>query len=368
MSDKQDNAISFPTTIDLHDKTTQQKFDHWMETSKLIQIRYVSALTGLLYIVYSQLDSLVAPSEALALMTTVHLYILPPFLFLISLLTFKKELYKLSVFLLILAPIGATVGNLTIVANVDRPAVYLTEIYLIIFWIFTVSGLRLLQATVSAFGIFIVVFVVSFFLFSLPKENFIMHCFWMLSSLSFGFLGAYLLERSYKAVFINHEHLKQLAITDKLTGLYNRAKLDKVLQDELDRSERFNNKFGLVIMDLDHFKNVNDTYGHQVGDDILVKIASLITEHLRSTDKAIRWGGEEFMLIYLEANREEVLKLAEALRLKIEQHVFAIVGSQTASFGVTLYNAGDTVDSIIKRADNALYIAKNSGRNCIEFL
>ncbi|MGB5965468.1 MAG: GGDEF domain-containing protein [Sulfurimonadaceae bacterium] len=368
MSDQQENAISFPTTIDLHDKTTQQKFDHWMERSKLIQIRYVSALTGLLYIVYSQLDSLVAPSEALALMTTIHLYILPPILFLISLLTFKKDLYKLSIFLVIIAPIVAVVGNLTIVANLENPAVYMTEIYLIIFWIFTVSGLRLWQATISAFSTFIVVFVVSYFLFSLAKENFIMHCFWMLASLSFGFLGAYLLEKSYKTVFINHEHLKQLAITDKLTGLYNRAKLDKVLQDELDRSERFDNKFGLVIMDLDRFKNINDTYGHQVGDDVLVEISKLITEHLRSTDKAIRWGGEEFMLIYLEVNREEVLKLTEDLRLKIEQHLFAIVGQQTASLGVTLYKDGDTIDSIIQRADKALYSAKSGGRNRIEFL
>ena len=368
ISSQLENSVPCHHPIDLRDKATQQKFDQWMEQSKQMQIRAVSALTGLLYIVAYIADNLVAPQELLPLMTVIHLYLMPPFLFLISLLTFKKEFSKLTTVLLILAPIVAAIGNLIIVTGLERPSMRLTEVYLILFWIFTVSGLRLKHATISAVIIFIMVFVMTYFYFSLTLEYFVMHCFWMSAAFSFGFLGAYLIEKSNRAVFITQEQFKKLAITDKLTGLHNRAHLDEILQDEINRSQRYNHEFGLVLMDFDYFKSINDTYGHQVGDEALIEIAKLITEHLRSTDKAVRWGGEEFIIIYLNTDHEEVLKLAETLRQKIENHVFKTVGTKTASLGVTLYKKGDTIDSIIKRADTALYSAKSNGRNRIEFI
>lgn len=366
MSSKQKHTVSSPAAIDFQDKATQEKFNQWMIKSNLLQIRLVSALTGLLYMIAALINSLVVTNDILPLMITVHLYIMPPFLFLISLMTFKKNLYSLFVFLLIIAPVAATIGNLFITSKLEDPSLYMTELYLIIFWIFTVSGLRLWQAAVSAVSTAIVILTVTYFFFSLSTEYFIMHCFWMLASFSFGFLSAYLLERSYKEVFATHEELTQLATTDKLTGLYNRTKLDELLQDELDRHERFHHQFGLVIMDIDHFKHINDTYGHQVGDTILIEIGEFITEKLPNSDKVIRWGGEEFMLICVEIDQEEILKRVEKLRLKISQHLFSSSISITASFGLTHYCSGDTIDSIINRADDALYIAKNSGRNRIK--
>jgi polar amino acid transport system substrate-binding protein len=190
----------------------------------------------------------------------------------------------------------------------------------------------------------------------------------MLASFSFGFLGAYLLERSYKEVYSSHKLLTQLAMTDKLTGLHNRAKLDELLQNELDRSKRFHHSFGLVIMDIDHFKEINDTYGHLAGDTVLRELSKLITQQLNPTDKVIRWGGEEFLFICRETDQKEVLERVKKLCLKIEEHHFSIPSGITASFGLTHYSKGDTIDSIIKRADDALYLAKNSGRNRIEFL
>lgn len=368
MFNEQENTVACHHPVDFRNKAIQQRFYEWMASSKQIQVRAVSLLTGLLYIVAYIADNLVAPKELIPVMTVVHLYILPPFLFLISLLTFKKELTSFTLVLLILAPIVAAIGNLVIVSGIEEPAMRLTEIYLILFWIFTVSGLRLKHATLSAGIIFVIVFVVTYFYFSLTLEYFVMHCFWMCAAFSFGFLGAYLIEKSNRAVFINQEQLKQLAITDKLTGLYNRTKLDEILQEELNRSQRYNQKFGLVLMDFDYFKTINDTYGHQVGDEALIEIAKLITAHLRSTDKAIRWGGEEFITIYLDTDREEVLRLAEELRQKIENHVFKTVGTKTASFGVTLSSKDDTIDSIIQRADKALYSAKRGGRNRVVFL
>jgi len=298
----------------------------------------------------------------------VHLYILPPLLFLISLLTFRPKLLDLTLFLLMLAPIVAAAGNLLIVSNIEHPAMRLTEVYLIIFWIFTVSGLRLWQATVSALSTVVLVFLVTYYYFSMSTEAFVMHCFWMTASFSFGFASASLLEASDKKVFLHQVQLEKLAVTDKLTGLANRAKLDEILQNELYRSHRYNTTFGLVLMDFDYFKDINDTYGHQTGDEALKEISALITEHLRLSDKAVRWGGEEFIIIYLSTDKDEVLTLAEELRQRIEKHVFKSVPPQTASLGVTLYQDGDTIDSIIQRADKALYKAKEMGRNRIEFI
>jgi len=99
----------------------------------------------------------------------------------------------------------------------------------------------------------------------------------------------------------------------------------------------------------------------------LKEVGKIITETLQSTDKVIRWGGEEFLLIYLVKNQKEVLKRIEELRLHIEEHLLPISSTITASFGLTLYTKDDTIDSMIERADNALYIAKNNGRNCTEF-
>ena len=368
MSYQRNHTISTPPAIDFQDKETKENFDLWMIKSNLLQIRLVSALTGILYMIAALINSLIVTNDILPLMITIHLYVMPPFLFFISLMTFKKDLYRLFIFLLIIAPIVATVGNLFITSKLDDPALYMTELYLIIFWIFTVSGLRLWQASISAITTVIVIFVVTYFFFSLSLESFVMHCFWMLASFSFGFLSAYLLERSYKEVFSTHEQLTQLAMTDKLTGLYNRAKLDELLQNELDHTEQFHHTFGLVIMDLDHFKEINDTYGHQAGDTVLREVSKLVTERLRPTDRVIRWGGEEFLLICVGADKKEVLERVKKLCLKVEQHRFSIPTGITASFGLTHYIKGDTIDSVIKRADDALYLAKNSGRNRIEFL
>jgi diguanylate cyclase (GGDEF)-like protein len=364
----QKNSIADPIGIDFQDKVTKEKFDHWMIKSNLLQIRLVSALTGLLYMIAALINSLVVSGDILPLMITIHLYIMPPFLFLISLMTFKKDIYSLFIFLLIIAPVAATIGNLFITSKLEDPTLYMTELYLIIFWVFTVSGLRLWQSTISAITTVIVIFIVTYFFFSLSLESFVMHCFWLLASFSFGLLGAYLLERSYKEVYSSHELLTQLAMTDKLTGLHNRAKLDELLQNELDRSKRFHHSFGLVIMDIDHFKEINDTYGHLAGDTVLRELSKLITQQLSPTDKVIRWGGEEFLFICRETDQKEVLERVKKLCLKIEQHRFSIPSGITASFGLTHYSKGDTIDSIIKRADDALYLAKNSGRNRIEFL
>ena len=172
-----------------------------------------------------------------------------------------------------------------------------------------------------------------------------------------------LLRQAQKDIEEKNKALNKLAITDKLTTLYNRRKLEELLQTELLRSERFNHPFALSIIDIDNFKAVNDTFGHQVGDQVLIQIAHLLKSSLRKTDFVGRYGGEEFIIICPETTLEDAQQLMENIRQKIEQHHFETIKNKTASFGVTRSHQKDTMDSIINRADKALYDAKNSGRN-----
>jgi diguanylate cyclase (GGDEF)-like protein len=156
------------------------------------------------------------------------------------------------------------------------------------------------------------------------------------------------------------------ATTDALTGLPNRLKFDQALANEMSRAERYQTPLSLVLYDVDHFKKVNDTYGHQVGDKVLTQLSRFVPNLLRNTDFLARWGGEEFVILIPGAEGSMAFQAAEKLRDAIRQVVFDEVGTVTCSFGVTQYAVGDTAAGFISRADDALYRAKISGRNRVE--
>lgn len=161
----------------------------------------------------------------------------------------------------------------------------------------------------------------------------------------------------------------ELAITDQLTGLYNRRHMMNQLEQFLKRANRGDGPLSLFIADIDHFKRVNDTFGHDVGDEVLQEFARRIKAHIRPSDIACRHGGEEFIVIMPNTNREEAGAVAERVRRHVCMEPFIVErGAErldiTVSLGVsTTLNAGEGVDDVIKRADLALYDAKESGRN-----
>lgn len=154
-----------------------------------------------------------------------------------------------------------------------------------------------------------------------------------------------------------------LATTDPLTGLYNRLKIDEIFEEYLKKSLVNNFSFSIIIIDIDNFKTVNDTYGHQSGDIILQEFSSLIKLNIRAEDMLGRWGGEEFLIITSIEDINKVESFASKLRKIIENFEFSIVGQKTASFGISTYHKNDDAKSMIKRADDALYLAKKNGRN-----
>ena len=155
----------------------------------------------------------------------------------------------------------------------------------------------------------------------------------------------------------------QLARTDSLTGALNRRGFREQLEREATRNQGRDCRLALVLIDLDHFKRVNDRFGHPVGDKVLIEFAHLLGDLVRTTDELGRWGGEEFVILMRRAKPGEALFLADRLRRAVEDHTFASVGTVTASFGVAELDMGEDLESLILQADEALYRAKSSGRN-----
>ncbi len=160
--------------------------------------------------------------------------------------------------------------------------------------------------------------------------------------------------------------LYEQSISDPMTGLLNRRGFVSDSQKVLSASNRHHYPVSVVICDLDYFKRVNDSFGHQVGDQAIMAFSNIITESLRSEDIAARLGGEEFIIVLPHTNGEIAVKVAERIRKKTEQMSLDTTGGPlqlTASFGVTQFNHVIDLDTLIRYADNALYSAKNSGRN-----
>ncbi|TXT41147.1 MAG: signal transduction family protein (GGDEF domain-containing protein) [Comamonadaceae bacterium] len=172
-------------------------------------------------------------------------------------------------------------------------------------------------------------------------------------------------ERTQELLEKNRE-LEHLSTTDRLTGLCNRMRLDAVVAEEIARNQRYQSPFSVILLDIDKFKSVNDSFGHQAGDSLLIEIAQVLGKQIRVTDVVGRWGGEEFLVVCRESPLDVSHHIAEKLRQAIERIDFAIVGGRTASFGLAAYQAGESAHALLARADQALYRAKNLGRNRVE--
>ncbi len=164
------------------------------------------------------------------------------------------------------------------------------------------------------------------------------------------------------------EQLEILASTDPLTGLYNRRKFSQLLDKELDRFQRYQHSFNILNIDIDYFKKINDTYGHDIGDKVLKQFADVLRNNVRRSDSVGRWGGEEFILLIIESTPEQTKLIAENLLKAINRENFDKVGNVSASIGVTQISKDDTYEDIVRRSDHALYKAKENGRNRIEVL
>jgi diguanylate cyclase (GGDEF)-like protein len=175
-------------------------------------------------------------------------------------------------------------------------------------------------------------------------------------------------ETANRELQLVNAQLSSLATTDTLTGAWNRRHFEQELQRELIQSQRYAEPLSLLMFDIDHFKAVNDRYGHPVGDTVLVGLTRLVQRNLRAADTLARWGGEEFVIMLPHCSADEAASLAEKLRALLAEQTFESVGQVTASFGVAQCRPDDSPQSWLKRADLALYQAKAEGRNAVRLV
>lgn len=162
-----------------------------------------------------------------------------------------------------------------------------------------------------------------------------------------------------------HQNMERIATIDNLTGIYNRHKFEEIFALEAERSRRFSQPLSLILIDIDHFKSVNDTYGHDIGDEVLKHLVKVVQENIRKIDIFARWGGEEFLVLSPGTDLENLQILAEKLRLAVGNASFRDVNHVTISLGLSALREEDTFSKLFKRADRGLYHAKEHGRNQI---
>jgi len=160
-----------------------------------------------------------------------------------------------------------------------------------------------------------------------------------------------------------YQEQERLAMIDSLTEIYNRLKFQQILEAEWDNAMRNNENIALILFDIDNFKAVNDTYGHDFGDLALIELAELMKSKVEQQHVFARWGGEEFIILVTNTVEKEAFQVAESLRFFIETKQFSGISKLTASFGVALYEKGITREELMQRADIALYEAKKNGKN-----
>ncbi|MGB0990757.1 MAG: GGDEF domain-containing protein, partial [Halarcobacter sp.] len=154
-----------------------------------------------------------------------------------------------------------------------------------------------------------------------------------------------------------------IAHIDGLTNAFSRRKIESILELELNREKRYNRGLSLIFFDVDNFKLINDQLGHSTGDNVLEKISSLVNNTMRKTDSFGRWGGEEFIIILPETNKVQAKNIAYLLKEKIANFDFEIDRKVTCSFGVSQFEETDCADSLLTRADNAMYYVKRNGKD-----
>ncbi len=183
------------------------------------------------------------------------------------------------------------------------------------------------------------------------------------------FISLFFLLLFFAAVLLaaSSGRLEKMATRDRLTGAYNRHFFAEVAANELKKAARNKTPLSLIMFDVDHFKTINDTYGHHLGDMILKKIVATVREHIRSYDAFARWGGDEFVLLLPDTPAAKARELAERLRNAVaEQNYFSAEGV-SVSIGVSqIENYGDSIEAVVEKADRNMYTAKQRGRNRVE--
>ena len=346
------------------------KFHDWNWKESHIKIAVSSVLGAILYLFYYQINRVVAPQEVLGYMFIVQICIVPLILFITTHLARnpRSNSYKKIVYLLGAIPIIVAITVLSITDEIQNNPMYLIEIYFIIFWVFAISGIRFLHATVSATIVFFISLFSTLFIFPLPVNAFIFHMFWMSISFSVGFYIAYKIEYFNKSIFMNKEELISTYVAENIRELEEISDVELTIKREISRFERYHHKFSILMINIENFQALEVQYGKQIQALVLVELSILIKQQTRLTDLLIPLENHDIFVLYQETDANTAVKIVEKLRENLSNNIFSKVGKINVSIGLASHKEHDSVETIMSRCQNALVKAKANDKTKIIFL
>ena len=373
-----------PIHLSFSDKELESSYVDDLGKSSIVMVRFGIILGFLLFSVYGVVDLYAYPStykELWTIRAVMGMFLIVSFLY-----TYNKNycpnLQKLNV--LIVHVLGFTLIYLySFKIETDFVYIFVASYVLLIIGSFTVFGLKFFNALVS--NLFIIIFVTIIFYLQFDLISNVLYGILFMSAMCITIISSYFSEIQKRKLFLKEiysnkilselkntqEELKERAEKDYLTDLYNRRYLTSISNKLVKIAKRKNQSMCIILIDIDHFKKINDTHGHAIGDEVLKQMSSLLKENIRESDVLSRFGGEEFAILLPDTGKDAAFVLADKLRAIIEDRQFEfdedIKLSITISGGVDSVdiNAEKNIEDAINRADKALYRAKDSGRNLV---
>ena len=347
-----------------------EKFQDWNWKNNRLHISIASIVSAIVYLFYYQINRIVAPEDVMGYMLIVQVSVVPLMLFFASQLARNANsvYYNRVASVLVIIPIIIAMTVLSIVDEIQNKYMYLSEIYFIMFWIFAISGIRLLHATISATIVLILSFISTLLIFPLPVNVFILHTFWMTLSFSFGFYIAYKIEHLNKAIFMGNEGLIASYVEQNLKELTEVSDVEIVIKREISRYERYDHSFSALLLNIDHFEDIGQMHGKQIQALILVELSIILKEYTRLTDIIIPLENHDFFILYQETDKDTVMKLANKLHNRITSNSFKKVENINISIGLVSHLKHDTYTSIMSRCESALAMAKLNKQVRIAYL
>ena len=368
-----------PITLAFDKKVYEEDFNLYFNTRELVVMKFGIVLTFIFFVLYSVLDHMVFPDLEETLLQIrifegVFLVLLYYFLRRYKEYSIRNLRYISSVLTLVTGIVLLKISSFYPEDNLIY-MLYVAGFVLFFTAAFTVFGNRFISALLV---IMIIDIGVGVILARQPEYvPFLFLQTLFISTILLSGFSAYMVEYNQRILFLEHlysrkmeyqaqeyvKKLEKLSVTDALTGLFNRVKIEQELRRVMSEYKRYRIPACVLLIDVDHFKSVNDDHGHLEGDRVLVRVAKILRNKTRETDVVGRWGGEEFLVLTPNTRLEQAAVIGEKLRQAVEKEEFDRVGRKTVSIGLSAFEENRSIDEIIDRADQALYKAKNSGRN-----
>lgn len=373
MKIKTDTYYKNKFTLKYYNKRLESDYLDSIFDFKKMQMLFIMGLTFFIYVLYIGFDFFLLNEQERTFAVPFHISMILLWIYLIPSI-YYNIFRKFAIFILYLMPIYAVLGTL-VFAYYHNP-VYIIEIYVILFWSFVSIGYMFLASviisSIMATSSAVILYAFNVIVF----EAYILHIFTMTVAWVLGLSASYLIELYSRNNYENEieilqmqDELKELSHRDYLTNLYNRRYFNELAQNFMKTAKRDNTYIAVIMLDIDKFKNINDTYGHIMGDEVIKQLASLLKKHMRESDIVSRFGGEEFAVLLPHTNKEEVAIIAEELRVIVENQDIKIANDKYINFTVSLGVAcvdlenDHDISEALDRADKALYRAKEKGRN-----